>query len=159
MFVPLRGAVGEAVRRVMSQMFSVQRAIVAAALTVAAAPFAMGGELPAWLVRSPTVAAATAPALIGTPADAVERSGKSDRAAVTRTGVASQTFSIQPTGMDGTSVLVRIVSQKPDRRVNDKPATLLQPRSKAAKPRTACEPVVSVLTEVAKQLAPGRCIT
>lgn len=143
----------------MSQMFSVQRAVVAAALTVAAAPFAMGGELPVWLVRSPAVAVAAAPTSIDAPTNAVERSGKSDRADVTRTGVASQTFSIQPTGMDGTSVLVRIVSQKPDRRVNDKPATLLQPRGKAAKPRAACEPVVSVLTDVAKQLAPGRCIT
>ena len=92
----------------MSQMVSVQRAVIAAALTVAAAPFAMGGELPAWLVRSPTAAAASAPVSAGDQANAVERAGKSDRAVIMRTGVASQTFSIQPRGMSGTSVLVRV---------------------------------------------------
>ncbi|MBN8961369.1 MAG: hypothetical protein J0H71_09560 [Rhizobiales bacterium] len=143
----------------MSQMFSIQRAVVAAALTVVAAPFAMGGELPAWLVRPSVVAIANAPVSVSDQANAVERSGKSDRAPVARTGVASQTFSIQPSGMSGTSVLVRVVSQKPDRRMNAKPATQLQPGGKSARPRAACEPVVSLLTEVAKQLAPGRCIT
>lgn len=143
----------------MSQLFSIQRAVVAAALTVAAAPFAMGGELPAWLVRSPAMVAASAPVSAGDQANAVERTGKSDRAAVMRVGVASQTFSIQPGGLNGTSVLVRIVSRKPDRRANEKPATQLQPRNKAARPRGACEPVVSVLTEVAKRLEPGRCVT
>ena len=29
----------------------------------------------------------------------------------------------------------------------------------ASKPTVACEPMVSVLTDVAKQLAPGRCLT
>ncbi len=143
----------------MSQLFSIQRAVIAAALTVVAAPFAMGGELPVWLVRSPAVAAASAPVSTGDQANAVERAGKSDRAPVLRAGVDSQTFSIQPSGMSGTSVLVRIVSQKPDRRANEKPATQLQPRDKAAKPRGACEPVVSMLTEVAKRLEPGRCVT
>ena len=143
----------------MSQLFSIQRAVVAAALTVAAAPFAMGGELPAWLVRSPAVAAASAPTFAGDQANAVERAGKSDRAAVTRIGVASQTFSIQPSGMNGTSVLVRIVSRKPDRRAKEKPATQLRPRSTTNRPRAACEPVVSLLTEVAKRLEPGRCVT
>lgn len=143
----------------MSQMFSIQRAVIAATLTVAAAPFAMGGELPAWLVRSPVVATAAAPASAGNPTNNVERAGKSDRAPVARAGVESQTFSIQPTGMNDTSVLVRIVSQKPDRRLNEKPATQLQPRAKASRPRAACEPVVSLLTEVAKRLEPGRCVT
>src|SRR5690349_3219162 len=113
----------------MSQMFSVQRAVIAAALTVAAAPFAMGGELPVWLVRSPCMATAAAPAFVSDPVNDVARAGKSDRASVTRTGVESQTFSIQPSGMSSTSVLVRIVSRKsPDRRTIEKPATQLQPR-------------------------------
>lgn len=143
----------------MSQMFSVHRAVIAATLTVAAAPFAMGGELPAWLVRSPAVAAA-APASAGNLVNDVVRDGKSDRAPVLRAGVESRTFSIQPSGLDDTSVLVRIVSRKPDRRIDgNTPATSLQPRSTASGPRAACEPVVSMLTEVARQLAPGRCVT
>jgi hypothetical protein len=144
-------------------MFSVQRAVVAAALTVAAAPFAMGGELPAWLVRSSGIVTAAEPASsAGDPVNLVERAGKSDRATVARSGVDSTTFSIQPTSLSNTSVLVRIVNYKSDRRIGpatEKPATQLQPAGKASKPRGACEAVVSMLTEVAKQLAPGRCIT
>jgi hypothetical protein len=143
-------------------MFSIQRAVIAAALTVAAAPFAMGGELPAWLVRSPTLAAAAVSASTATQINQINnvaRAGKSDRAPVTRAGVESQTFSIQPSGMSDTSVLVRIVSRKPDRRANEKPATQLRPRSTTNRPRAACEPVVSLLTEVAKRLEPGRCVT
>ncbi len=143
----------------MSQMVSVQRVVIAAALTVAAAPFAMGGELPAWLVRSPAVATATSPAFSNHSIDVVERAGKSDRAAITRSSAPSQTFSIQPSGMDGTSVLVRIVNQTAERQANEKPASQILPRGANARPRVACEPVVSMLTEVAKQLAPGRCIT
>lgn len=143
----------------MSQMVSVQRVVIAAALTVAAAPFAMGGELPAWLVRSSAVATAASPAFSNHSADVVERAGKSDRAAITQSSVPSQTFSIQPSGMDGTSVLVRIVNQTPERQANEKPASQILPRGASARPRVACEPVVSMLTEVAKQLAPGRCIT
>lgn len=132
---------------------------MAAVLTVAAAPFAAGGELPAWLLR-PQATAAAMPASNAVPVNVVARAGKSDRAAVIPAGVASQTFSITPTGMENTSVLVRIVSRKkPDRAANEKPATQLQPRQKPVWPRAACEPAVSLLTEVAKQLAPARCIT
>ncbi|MGN6311307.1 MAG: hypothetical protein ACTHNN_17340 [Xanthobacteraceae bacterium] len=105
------------------------------------------------------MATAAAPASVANPVNNVARAGKADRAPVSRTGLESQTFSIQPSGLNGTSVLVRIVSQKPDRRVHDKPATQLQPRGKASRPRAACEPVVSMLTEVAKRLEPGRCVT
>lgn len=141
-------------RMISSRLFSVQKALVAAVLTVAAAPFAVSGELPAWLVRSAAPVSASAPA---GQADTVARAGKSDRAAVAQAGVASRTFSIQPRGIDGMSVLVRIVSQKPA--ADGKPVTRPEPREKAVWPRAACEPVVSLLTEVARQLAPGRCIT
>lgn len=150
---------------VSSRMFSVQKALVAAVLTVAAAPFAVSGELPAWLLRSAAAVTTPAPAggqaaVVGAAvvgqADAVARAGKSDRAAVAPTAVASRTFSIKPSGIDGVSVLVRIVSHKP---APNKPATRLEPRQNAAWPRAACEPMVSPLTEVAKQLPPGRCIT
>lgn len=140
----------------MSRMFSVQRAVAAAVLTIAAAPFAVSGELPAWLMRS-SAAATTASA--GGQINVVERAGKSDRAEVIPTDFASRTFSITPSGMEGTSILVRVVSRKPDRPADAKPATQLQPPRKSVWPRSACEPVVSPLTEVAKQLAPGRCIT
>ena len=40
---------------------------------------------------------------------------------------------------------------------NNKPPTLL--RNQSRKPTLACEPVVSALTEVARLLPPGRCVT
>ncbi|MCO5130656.1 MAG: hypothetical protein M9932_08815 [Xanthobacteraceae bacterium] len=149
-------------RMFSSQVFSVQKAVVAAVLTVAAAPFAVSGEVPAWLMRSAAAVAMPAPA--GDQADParthlVARAGKSDRAAVVPAGVASRTFSIQPIGIADMSVLVRIVSPRPASPAIGKPATRVEPPRKTVWPRAACEPVVSMLTEVAKQLAPGRCIT
>ena len=41
--------------------------------------------------------------------------------------------------------------------VSDAPPTLL--RNQSRKPTLACEPVVSALTEVARLLQPGRCVT
>jgi hypothetical protein len=53
-----------------------------------------------------------------------------------------------------TSVLLRVPFTEAR---NIKPPALLQSRSR--KPTVACEPVVSSLTEVAKLLQPGRCVT
>jgi len=53
-----------------------------------------------------------------------------------------------------TSVLLRIPSA-PARTI--KPPTLL--RNQSRKPTLACEPLVSALTEVARLLPPGRCVT
>jgi len=143
----------------MSQMLSVQRAVVAAALTVAAAPFAIGGELPAWLARPVVASAVTNPVSTEQPLVTVARLGKSDRAEVTKTGIESQTFAIQVDGMTNSSVLVRVVTQKPVRRATDRSGPTPPSRGNAGTPRMACEPVVSMLTEVARSLAPGRCVT
>lgn len=152
----------------MSRRWSVQRALVAAALTVAAAPFAIGSELPGWLARPMTASAAVpeastvfAPVPSESGAVVVDRAAKADRASVATPGTASETFSIQPSGLSDTSVLVRVMKQpaapQPQLQSMERPA--LKPASKLGKPPVACEPVVSMLTEVAKQLAPGRCIT
>lgn len=81
----------------------------------------------------------------------VNRDGKSDRVAL-QALVPGQTYGVT---LVGQSVLVRV----PDAQVGQamRPAA---PRPTAAPRRmVACEPVVSVLTEVAKQLEPGRCMT
>ncbi|MGB3865404.1 MAG: hypothetical protein WBA29_07220 [Xanthobacteraceae bacterium] len=152
----------------MSRVFSVRKAVVAATLTIVATPFAIGGELPAWLAPSNVTSGASAlfssaspqpNESAAAPVVIVDRSAKSDRVTPPRAGSASQTVSIEPRGLDSTSVLIRIVTDKPEQPAAEKPATLMMPRGSAAKPRVACEPVVSVLTEVAKQLAPGRCVT
>jgi len=55
-----------------------------------------------------------------------------------------------------TSVAVRIPVMQGD---HDATPTPRLTTSAPKKPTVACEPVVSVLTAVAKQLQPGRCVT
>ena len=87
----------------------------------------------------------------------VNRSGKTDRAPrVTAPAVPTQTISVTLSGLRDTSVAMRI-PLTPDTRTSA-PASLLI-TSTPPKPAVACEPVVSVLTDVAKLLQPGRCFT
>lgn len=99
---------------------------------------------------------AQAPAQLS-PSGAVNRVGKTDRA----TGVPastnlSQTVSLRLTGLPDTSVLIRMPMVR-EARDSIPRAPLI--KSGVNKPMVACEPSVSVLTEVAKHLEPGRCVT
>lgn len=147
------------------QLSWVRVAGMAAGLTVVAAPFAIGGELPGWLLRpalasATTTTATTTTSAVVAPVTAVERATKSDRAAVAaRSRQTTRTFSIQPSGLAGTSILLRIPDQVRTHQAIDVPPRPIKSRELISKPRVACEPVVSVLTEVAKQLGPGRCVT
>ncbi len=69
----------------------------------------------------------------------------------------TQTISLRLNGLSDTSVLVRWPIAGDAHGLSPGPAALT--RSGGDKPVVACEPVVSVLTEVAKQLQPGRCVT
>jgi len=87
----------------------------------------------------------------------VNRSAKTDRAPrVTTPATPMQTISVQLSGLTATSVVVRIPVTQDDR---DSTPTPLLTNSAPKRPAVACEPVVSVLTDVAKQLQPGRCVT
>jgi hypothetical protein len=90
-------------------------------------------------------------------ATAINRTTKTDRspgAAVSATRM--QTMSLRLNGLTDMSVLIRMPLANETR--NDAPASLLI-KSGTGKTAVACEPMVSVLTEVAKQLQPGRCVT
>lgn len=91
------------------------------------------------------------------PSAAVNRTGKSDRVSgVPVSAKRSQTISLRLNGLPDTSVLVRMPMAHEAR--NSVPrAPLIKPA--VSKPMEACEPSVSVLTEVAKHLEPGRCVT
>jgi hypothetical protein len=100
-------------------------------------------------------------AFTGAPVGGVNRAAKADRVAIVASPRApTQTISIRVDRIADTSVLVRIPRQQeakssPGSRV---PApTLIQ--SQERKATVACEPMVSVLTEIAKRLQPGRCVT
>jgi hypothetical protein len=91
-------------------------------------------------------------------ANAVNRAAKADRIAkADRPGLPGQTVSFRLHSLSDTSVLMRL----PAARVNVDavtPRPTLRPASQR-RSTVACEPVVSVLTEVAKLLEPGRCVT
>lgn len=84
----------------------------------------------------------------------VNRSAKGDREAAPQAAAAARTVQLRTDSLADTSVLIRIPVQKDAR--NLPPA---QPAKAKPKMTVACEPVVSVLTEVAKLLQPGRCVT
>jgi hypothetical protein len=93
----------------------------------------------------------------GSSEPAVNRAAKTDRAAVFAEPVApTQTISIHVDRVPETSVLVRIPLTHEAR--SGSAPTPLQIKGER-KMTVACEPVVSVLTEIAKRLQPGRCVT
>ena len=91
----------------------------------------------------------------GAAAAAVNRAAKMDRAAVPSAGSQTRTIALKLGNLPDTSVLVRVAVRKDEAR--NRPAT--PPSAKPTGRTIACEPVVSMLTDVAKLLQPGRCIT
>ena len=129
----------------MSQKVTGILAALAVSLAFGAVQFASGHDL--------TVGLATP----GDPvAPSVNRAVKADREAVLpEATLATRTISIHVDRAPDTSVLVRVPLTHQAR--STPPASLL--RSRESKNAVACEPSVSVLTEIAKSLQPGRCIT
>jgi hypothetical protein len=140
--------------------------VAAIMLSFGAVQFASGEDL--------TIGMRTA----GIPDQAIDRSGKTDRAPILAEPAApTQTISIHVDQVPGTSVLVRIPVARDDQAGKDQSRETQgsasqgsAPEGNATAPATqqvkdphkatlACEPVVSVLTEIAKRLQPGRCIT
>jgi hypothetical protein len=89
-------------------------------------------------------------------ASSVNRASKADRAATAAGPAAStRTVALKLDGFADTSFLVRLpvaIANPPAAPAPAKPAAI-------RKTMFACEPVVSSLTEVAKRLGPGRCVT
>jgi hypothetical protein len=115
----------------------------AVALTFGAAQLALGRDL----------AGIGQPAL-GTPEAAINRAAKADRAGVVVSGAPTRTVLLRLDGLSDTSVLIRIPVVREARGGSPSVA-----KSGDRRMTVACEPVVSVLTEIAKQLQPGRCVT
>jgi hypothetical protein len=128
------------------------RAIVGAAaiaLTLGAVPLAAGRDFSA--------GGPTGQHLKGTPARSVNRANKADGPVrVSHLGTPMQTISLQLSGFSNTSVLVRMPAAPIARSGSSVPSSM---KPETAKQTLACEPVVSILTEVAKLLEPGRCVT
>ena len=132
----------------MSKKFKVIFAALAVSGTLGAVQLASGHDLSG--LRQ---LASTAPVVSD-----VNRTGKTDRGDLRTAHSQTETVTIRNVGLEDTSVVVRVpVSQTAQNRpsVPAKPAA----SNKPSKTAVACEPPVSVLTEVAKLLQPGRCVT
>lgn len=95
----------------------------------------------------------------------VNRAAKADRSAdIKQAPVPTRTVSMRLNDLADTSVLLRVPAVIETG--NAKPPMLLQNQNQnqnqkqgRKRPTIACEPMVSSLTEVAKLLQPGRCVT
>jgi len=132
----------------MSQFSRGIFAAIAVSLTLGAVPLALGRDLSASVPNANPQ---------GTASTEVNRAAKVDRVAgIGRTDMPTRTISLQLNGLSETSVLVRIPVAQADRARSPAPSLI---KSGDRKATVACEPVVSVLTDVAKLLQPGRCVT
>jgi hypothetical protein len=126
----------------MSQISKGIFAAFAVSLTFGVVQFAFGHDL------------ASLQAAFRAPETGVNRAAKTDRAAVVPPRGQTQTIALRVAGVADTSVLVRVPVAAETRSRPAAPALI-----KPGRTTVACEPVVSVLTEVAKLLQPGRCVT
>jgi hypothetical protein len=122
---------------------------LAVALSFGAAQLAFGRDLA-------ETAISAAPS--GTPDAAINRATKADRVAgLVASAAPTRTVSLRFDGLSDTSVLIRVplvTDATPNARGG---SSVTKPGDQRI--AVACEPVVSVLTEVARHLQPGRCVT
>jgi hypothetical protein len=143
----------------MSQIFKAIFGGVAVTLALGAVQLASGHDL---ADRWQAVAGAPEAGVLET---AINRSAKADRAAVVAgSAVLTRTIALRLDSLSDTSILVRVpvareTEKKPETEARNGPAAPSLFRSGDRKMAVACEPMVSVLTEVAKRLEPGRCVT
>jgi hypothetical protein len=134
----------------MSQLSRGIFGAVAIALTLGAVPLAAGRDLAG-------EAKTLSKTLLGMPPAGINREAKADRPIdVARSSLPTRTISLSLNGLADTSVLVRVPVAQAGRSGSSAPSWL---KPGTGKPTVACEPVVSVLTDVAKLLQPGRCVT
>jgi hypothetical protein len=133
----------------MPQISKIIFGSLAASLTLGAVQFATGQEFAG---RFQGIAE---PAAAG-----VNRTAKADREAnIPAASGPTRTISLQVDSMTETSVLVRVPAKEARNLPPPPPANKPDARKPTRKMAVACEPTVSVLTEVAKLLQPGRCVT
>ncbi len=143
----------------MSKMSSLVLGLVSGAAMFGAIQYASGNDLSGSSLRGTLTDRDTAiPTASFTPA--VNRTAKGDRDTTPAKLDAGQTLSFQVHGLTDTSVLLRLAGPAPKVQ-QDKPASTnaIPIDTKPRKATVACEPPVSMLTEVARSLQPGRCVT
>jgi hypothetical protein len=128
----------------MSQIRNGVLAALAVSATLGAAQLASGHDL----IGRRQVAATK-------PEEGVNRAAKANRDISKVATGRERTIALRFKELADTSVLVRVPVAKEEAR--NRPVAPMKPAK--SKNAVACEPPVSVLTEVAKLLEPGRCVT
>ena len=139
----------------MSQIFKAILGALAVTSTLGAVQFASGQALESDLAGRFQA--------LSEPRGATEinRTAKGDRDAfVPSTAGPARTVMMKVDSLADTSILIRIPAEKEARNLEPtQPGVKPPSRNNAKRMAVACEPVVSVLTEVAKLLQPGKCVT
>ncbi|WP_439402164.1 hypothetical protein ACNJYA_05220 [Bradyrhizobium sp. DASA03068] len=140
----------------MSQIQKVFLSAIAIAATLGAVQLASGHDL---ADRWHAVADIPSHSSSIAPGHNVNRVAKADRLAeIKPAAVPTRTVSMRLNDLADTSVLLRVPAVIETG--NAKSPVLFQNQKKPRnKPTIACEPMVSSLTEVARLLQPGRCVT
>ena len=126
----------------MSKLTTCILSAIALSLSSGVAELALGRDLPE--------------AIDEQSAAGINRAAKADRIIPAAGAAQTQTISLQLDGFSAISFLVRVpVASGKDNPSSTPSAT----KPRVGRPMVACEPVVSLLTEVAKLLQPGRCVT
>lgn len=142
----------------MSRTSRMLMAVTAAALTAGAAQLALGRDLGRDLGRNLMETGTVSTAVAAVTGGDVNRAAKSDRLPQADRGAGeSRTVSARVGDLANTSVLIRL--NGPARKPRSGPPKPAVSPASAANKTFACEPMVSVLTEIARQLAPGRCLS
>ncbi len=145
----------------MSKVSSLVVGVVSGAAMFGAIQYASGNDLSGSSLRGTLTDRDTAISTASfTPA--VNRIAKGDRDTTPAKLDAGQTLSFQVHGLTDMSVLLRLAGPAPAPKVQETPASTKATPPADIKPRkatVACEPPVSMLTEVARSLQPGRCVT
>jgi hypothetical protein len=129
----------------MSQISKGIFGAIAIALTVGAVQLASGRDLLGVRQEPSGISEAT-----------INRAAKADRiAGVAAPASPTRTISLRLASLPDMSVVFRVPLAQEARNGASPSLT----KSGSRKMTVACEPVVSVLTEVARQLQPGRCVT
>lgn len=132
----------DTIQAVMAPSLKIAFAIAAISLSCGAAQLAVGEDLGSGSVNPVQVSAAS-----------VNRDAKADRIVSAPVAVSeASTVSIRSSNVVDTSIVVRLTNRVAVEKAKIGFVT-------ARRPTVACEPVVSVLTDVAKHLEPGRCVT
>jgi len=139
----------------MSQIFKAILGALAVTTTLGAVQLAFGQDL--------TEGLAGRFQALSEPRGATEinRTTKGDREAIVpSTAGPARTVLMKVDSLADTSILIRIPIEKEAKNEQPTQPSAKPPGKGGAKRMTiACEPVVSVLTEVAKLLQPGKCVT